>query len=282
MWKQKKVWAKAAVVWAAVAVIGIKSGILASARDTDYTREELEQKFWGDAWERSDPGEENPEGSLEWYILESFLDEYYGIIDYDVVFDWSSSYLIRDAYEEYYEEYTKYWDYDDDEETGEFIISKRNPDAETYEEEWTNELFYTFELIDGMWNMIDVNGNTVLTFEPHGGDGSYRALVESERESSVEDDEDDESEASASDSTSDSSRSSSSQSSSESSSISSSNRVTGMLDANTSNAEESSVATEATSEIDTEESSSAAPYVIGGIVLVGVIVGGIFVYQKKK
>ncbi|MCD8094557.1 MAG: hypothetical protein LUE12_00225 [Ruminococcus sp.] len=162
----------------AAAVLGATSAISASARDTDYTREELVDLFWTDYWSDSLPGEENPEGSLEYYILECFLDENYGVVDRHVVLDWSSYYLISSAWEDYHDEFTLYWDYEDDDETNEFTIRSYDPETDEY-----GDTLYTFELIDGMWNMIDVNGNTVLTFEPHGGDGSWAALKEQESES---------------------------------------------------------------------------------------------------
>ncbi len=265
---------KAAAVISVAFTISISSPMVATARDTDYTRDELVEKFWTDYWEDSDPGEINPEGSLEYYILQCFLDEEYGT--YDPVWDWSDSYSIRKAWEDYYEEYTKCWHYNDDEETGEFTIDYYDPETDTY----TGELLYTFELIDGMWNMIDTNGNSVLVFEPHGGDGSYRALVEKNKSTSSSSEEAEES-AEDREEVVPSDDSASSEDSASGSSNGS--RVTGTVSPSTEANTSTSEATKEVSEEDVEEESShRASYIVGGIVLVGVGIGAVSVYRKKK
>ncbi len=266
---------KAAAVISAAFTISISSPMVATARDTDYTRDELVEKFWTDYWEDSDPGEINPEGSLEYYILQCFLDEEYGT--YDPVWDWSDSYSIRKAWEDYYEEYTKCWHYNDDEETGEFTIDYYDPETDTY----TGELLYTFELIDGMWNMIDTNGNSVLVFEPHGGDGSYRALVEKNNSTSSSSEEAEESADEDREEVVPSDDSASSEDSASGSSNGS--RVTGTVSPSTEvNTSTSEVTKEASEEDVEEESSHRASYIVGGIVLVGVGIGAVSVYRKKK
>lgn len=155
----------------------------------DYTREEIIEEYWTDAWEDSLPGEENPEGSLEYHILESFLDEQYGHRafsgegDQYTVSDWSSKNSIRKAWQDYREEYTKYWHYVDDEETGEFYIESYDPVTDTS----GGDKLYTFEFVDGNWNMIDSNGNVADTFEPHGGDGSWDRLKNEDKEEKIDD-----------------------------------------------------------------------------------------------
>lgn len=84
-----------------------------------------------------------------------------------LVRDWKDFDEIIDAWGKYRVEYTKLWDFDDNEDTGEFTINQIDPD--------TGEvigLLYTFEFKDGKWNMLDTDGNVVDSFDPHGGDGS--------------------------------------------------------------------------------------------------------------
>lgn len=147
--------------------------------DDDYTKDEIIDEYWTQYWEDSLPGEENPEGSLEYHILENFLDEQYGHYRYEdrdkyMVSDWSSYYDIREAWQKYNEDYTKNWHMVDDDETGEFYIESYDPETDTY----GNDKLYTFTLADGKWNMVDSNGNIVDSFDPHGGDGSWAKTKE--------------------------------------------------------------------------------------------------------
>ena len=294
----------------AAAVLGATSAISVSAKDTDYTREELVDLFWTDYWSDSLPGEENPEGSLEYYILECFLDENYGVVDRHVVLDWSSYYLISSAWEDYHDEFTLYWDYEDDDETNEFTIRSYDPETDEY-----GDTLYTFELIDGMWNMIDVNGNTVLTFEPHGGDGSYAALKEQEDNSSFdfsgmsntyvrdpetgelvlkedatstsdsESDSDSEGETMTADESTESTTAASASSGSDGATSGSSNRVTGTTAAESDdlNAPQSGSESLSSSETDEEEENTSLPIplIIAGAVVVGGGAGAV-IYSKKK
>ncbi len=147
--------------------------------DNDYTRDEIIDEYWTQYWKDSLPGEENPEGSLEYHILENFLDEQYGHYRYEdrdkyMVSDWSSYYDIREAWQKYNEDYTKNWHMTDDDETGEFYIESYDPETDTY----GNDKLYTFTLADGKWNMVDSNGDIVDSFDPHGGDGSWAKIKE--------------------------------------------------------------------------------------------------------
>lgn len=149
--------------------------------DHTYTKQELIDRFWTQYWDNTLPGEQNPEGSLEYHILEDWLNEQYGHTESEdrdkyTVSDWTSDYSIRNAWRDYYQEYTNCWNMNHDEETGEFTIEEYDPETEK-----TGDLLYTFELKNGMWNMLDTEGNVVDTFEPHGGDGSYAALQEKEK-----------------------------------------------------------------------------------------------------
>lgn len=251
----------------------------ADTRDTDYTREEIVDEYWTEIWSNSDPGEVNPEGSLEYYILQCFLDEQYGT--YDMVSDWSNYHSIRYAWQDYHEEYTMYWDYEDDEETGEFTIRSYDPKTDEY-----GDTLYTFELIDGMWNMIDTNSNSVLTFEPHGGDGSYSALVDALENSEIDMEYDINGYVNNGDSIlyeGDDDQSENDQSSSASSTTVNDNysgsRVTGTAAEASASNESSEITEETVSE--SEETSHTAVYVVGGVVVVGVITGYV-IYKKKK
>lgn len=66
------------------ALLTINTSIKAFADDDkeDFTREEIIEMFWGEHWNSSDEGKNNPEGSLEYHILETWLDEQYGHTSY--------------------------------------------------------------------------------------------------------------------------------------------------------------------------------------------------------
>lgn len=171
---------KAAALAAAAAMTFVMSvSAYAEDRTEDYTREEIIQQYWGDYWEDSLPGEQNPEGSLEYHILEQWLDEQYGHTYREdtekyTVSRWSSYWSIRDAWQDYREEYTQYWHMVDDQDTGEFYIESYDPETDTY----GDDVLYTFDFADGKWNMIDANGNIADSFDPHGGDGSWAEIKE--------------------------------------------------------------------------------------------------------
>lgn len=135
--------------------------------EESISKEEIIDELYEQYWADSAVGTENPEGSLEYHILTDWLEENYEKPERESgVWRWYVMYDIQHAYRKYYNEYTAEWYYNDDEDTHEFTIE----DLET------EETLYRFELIDGMWNMIDMNGNTVDVFEPHGGDGSWEAI----------------------------------------------------------------------------------------------------------
>ena len=158
------------------AALSLSFSVTAFAERTeDYSRQEIIDKIWTKNWDDSLPGELNAEGSLWYHILEQFLDEQYGHVKIVgdsstkqyLVRDWKDFDEIIDAWGKYRVEYTKLWDFDDNEDTGEFTINQIDPD--------TGEvigLLYTFEFKDGKWNMLDTDGNVVDSFDPHGGDGS--------------------------------------------------------------------------------------------------------------
>ena len=143
------------------ALLTLNTSIKAFADDDkeDFTREEIIEMFWGEHWNSSDEGIKNPEGSLEYHILETWLDEQYGHTSYEsdkkyTVRDWSSRESIRKSWRKYHEEYTDNWHYNDDKDTGEFTIEEYDPDTEEIV-----GLLYSFELKDGHIYAIASSGN---------------------------------------------------------------------------------------------------------------------------
>ena len=153
------------------ASIAISAAAVAYADENEenISKEEIIYELLDQYWVDSPVGTKNPECSLEYRILTVWLDENYGKSNNESgVWRWYKMYDIQEAYREYYEDFTKEWHYNDDEDTGEFTIDYYDPETEK-----TGDKLYRFELIDGMWHMIDMNGNTVDIFEPHGGNGLY-------------------------------------------------------------------------------------------------------------
>lgn len=113
--------------------------------DRDY----IEAEIWEDMWNgKGDDGLDFPEASYKHYLLDKWLDENYGSDEYD----WSELGELKYEYKDYYREYIDEFDFEDDD-NGNWTIE-------------TPEHSYRFELFQGMWNMIDENGNTVDTFPP--------------------------------------------------------------------------------------------------------------------
>jgi hypothetical protein len=182
MWRKKKMFKKITSICAA-AVLSLAASVTAYADESDYyTREQIIDEYWTQYWDNSLPGEENPEGSLEYHILEEWLDDVYGKSEYECDIDWSSSYSIGSAWKDYYQEKTECWHYVDDKDTGEFYIESYDPDTDTY----GDDKLYTFTLADGKWNMVDSNGNVVESFDPHGGDGSWYAIQNEDKSSHID------------------------------------------------------------------------------------------------
>lgn len=184
---KKYVAAKKITAFCAASIMAAAMSFSAYAEeDHVYTREEIIDEYWTDYWSNSLPGEDNPEGSLEYHILETWLDEQYGNTDTNgepyTVNDWSNYWSIRNAWNDYHDDYTKYWHMNDDEETREFTIEEYDPETDE-----TGGVLYTFKFLDGKWNMIDVNGNTVDTFDPHGGDGSWDRLQNEDNTDDIKD-----------------------------------------------------------------------------------------------
>lgn len=286
------------------ALLTLNTSIKAFADDDkeDFTREEIIEMFWGEHWNSSDEGIKNPEGSLEYHILETWLDEQYGHTSYEsdkkyTVRDWSSRESIRKSWRKYHEEYTDNWHYNDDKDTGEFTIEEYDPDTEEIV-----GLLYSFELKDGMWNMVDKNGDIADRFEPHGGDGSARALKEDDQDdiddflkgmssdssSDIESSDDDNEEKYAANENGEPIKASSDSSSDEENSKpnvsneqGNSPRVKGETPSSETATEDNSNAQEDVSETETEENSSHTYILLISAIAIAVIAIGILFYKKK-
>jgi hypothetical protein len=280
MWRKKKMFKKITSI-CAVAVLSFAASVTAFADESDYyTKEYIIDEYWTQYWEDSLPGDENPEGSLEYHILEEWLDEEYEKSEYESGIDWSSSYSIGDAWKDYYQEKTAYWHYVDDEETGEFYIESYDPDTDTY----GGDKLYTFTLADGKWNMVDSNGNIVDSFDPHGGDGSWYAIQNEDKSSHIDDFikhmNDDDSEDTESDSgnyVTDTYEGETAQTAQGETAAAPS--ITMKTETDKETAEEKTAADSSESSTD-EGSSSPLPYIAGGIILIGA--GGAAGYFVNK
>lgn len=117
----------------------------AEALDRDY----IEAEIWEDMWNgKGDNGLDFPEASYKHYLLDKWLDENYGSDDYD----WSEIGELRYEYKDYYRHLIEDWDFEDDED-GDWTISTENN-------------HYSSFMLNGNWQMIDQNGDTVDSFPP--------------------------------------------------------------------------------------------------------------------
>ena len=113
--------------------------------DRDY----IEAEIWEDMWNgKGDNGLDYPEASYKHHLLDDWLDKNYGSDDYD----WTEIGELRYEYKDYYRHMVEEWDFEDDNEGGWTIDTEDN--------------HYSFYLLNGMWQMIDQNGDTVDTFPP--------------------------------------------------------------------------------------------------------------------
>lgn len=130
----------------------LSCGLTVCAEETPemLDRDYIEEQIWDDWWHgKGDDGVVWPEASLEHHILDQWLDENYGSDDYS----WNDLGLLWYQYGDYYSDVTRGWDYNDDDK-GNFTV-----DTEDGEH-------YSFTMMNGMWQMVDQNGNTVDTFPP--------------------------------------------------------------------------------------------------------------------
>lgn len=113
--------------------------------DMDY----IETEIWEDVWfGKGDNGTDFPEASYKHHLLDEWLDDNYGSDEYD----WSELGELKYQYKDYYSNFTGNWDFNDDD-NGSWTIE-------------TEDNSYRFELLNGSWNMIDKNGDTVDMFPP--------------------------------------------------------------------------------------------------------------------
>ncbi len=110
--------------------------------EKDYIKAEI----WEEVWlGKSDDGTEFPESSYKYHLLDKWVDENYGDDDYD----WTAIGELKYSYRNYYKNLTENWDFNDD--NGIWTIE-------------TEDNFYSFQLINNQWNMLDENGDTVDIF----------------------------------------------------------------------------------------------------------------------
>lgn len=131
-----------------VTALAVSSGLTAQAAEA-LDRDYIEAEIWEDMWNgKGDNGLDFPEASYKHYLLDKWLDENYGSDDYD----WSEIGELRYEYKDYYRHLIEDWDFDDDENGGWTISTEDN--------------HYSFFMLNGNWQMIDQNGDTVDTFSP--------------------------------------------------------------------------------------------------------------------
>ncbi|MCM1234170.1 MAG: hypothetical protein NC489_29045 [Ruminococcus flavefaciens] len=109
----------------------------------------IEAEIWEDVWlGKGDNGTDFPEASYKHHLLDEWLDDNYGSDEYD----WSELGELKYQYKDYYSNLTENWDFNDDD-NGSWTIE-------------TEDNSYRFELLNGSWNMINKNGDTVDMFPP--------------------------------------------------------------------------------------------------------------------
>lgn len=136
------------ITLSAFIITALKFSVTAHAAE-NLDRDYIEAEIWADMWNgKGDDGLDFPEASYKHHLLDKWLDENYGSDDYD----WSELGELKYEYKDYYREYIDEFDFEDDD-NGNWTIE-------------TPEHSYRFELFQGMWNMIDENGDTVDTFPP--------------------------------------------------------------------------------------------------------------------
>lgn len=128
--------------------LALCSGLTAYAAE-NLDRDYIEAEIWEDMWNgKGNNGLDYPEASYKHHLLDDWLDKNYGSDDYD----WTEIGELRYEYKDYYRHMVEEWDFEDDNEGGWTIDTEDN--------------HYSFYLLNGMWQMIDQNGDTVDTFPP--------------------------------------------------------------------------------------------------------------------
>ena len=136
------------VTLSALIITALPFSVTAHAAE-NLDRDYIEAEIWDDIWNgKGDDGLDYPEASYKHHLLDKWLDENYGSDEYD----WTELGELKYEYKDYYRGYIEDFDFEDDDNGGWTID--------------TPEHSYRFELFQGMWNMIDENGDTVDTFPP--------------------------------------------------------------------------------------------------------------------
>ncbi len=136
------------------------TGMTAHAAE-NLDRDYIETEIWEDMWNgKDDNGLDYPEASYKHHLLDKWLDDNYGFDDYD----WSEIGELKYEYKNYYRHLIEDWDFEDDDNGGWTIDTENN--------------HYSFYLLNGNWQMLDQNGDTVDSFPP------FSTLEEDEPETS--------------------------------------------------------------------------------------------------
>ena len=139
---------KTAILLAVTLMTAGTAGINAHAENLD--KDYIISEIWKDIWHgKADNGKTFPEASYKYHLLTEWVEENYGDDDYN----WSDVGELRYDYRDYYQDLIEDYDFNDDE-NGNWTID-------------TADNHYSFYLLNGTWQMIDRNGNTVDTFPPH-------------------------------------------------------------------------------------------------------------------
>ena len=139
---------KKIIIAAFCTALALCTGMAANAAE-NLDRDYIEAEIWEDIWNgKNDNGLGYPEASYKHHLLDKWLDENYGSDDYD----WSEIGELKYEYKNYYRHLIEDWDFEDDDNGGWTIDTEDN--------------HYTFYLLNGNWQMIDQNGDTVDSFPP--------------------------------------------------------------------------------------------------------------------
>lgn len=136
------------ITLSALIITSIQFSVTAFAAE-NLDRDYIETEIWEDMWNgKGDNGLDFPEASYKHHLLDKWLDENYGSDDYD----WSEIGELKYEYKDYYRRLIEDWDFEDDD-SGNWTID-------------TEDNHFSFYILNGMWQMIDQNGDTVDTFPP--------------------------------------------------------------------------------------------------------------------
>lgn len=133
----------------AVSIVLIGSTGLTAYADDMLDKDYIVSEIWSDWWHgKGDDGLVFPEASYKHHILTEWVNDNYGVDDYD----WSKIGQLNYDFKDYYDELTDKWNFNDDRD-GNWTID-------------IDETTYHFNLQDGKWLMSDDNGDVVDSFMP--------------------------------------------------------------------------------------------------------------------